>query len=48
MHHTSYDASDTEHAREYEVELSEWYVPLGIYTEDVDYPDVAVQVWALA
>lgn len=33
----------TELAREYEVEISTQYVPLGIYTLDVDYPDVAVQ-----
>lgn len=36
--------TDTELAREYELELDTQYVPLGVYTLDVDYPDVAVQV----
>ena len=36
--------SDTELSREYEVDISEWYVPLNIVTREVDYPDVTVQV----
>lgn len=50
MHHVSRvicvicHLSDTERARGYEVEITEWYVPLGVYTEGVDYLDVAVQV----
>ena len=36
--------TDTELAREYELEQGTQYVSLGIYTLDVDYPDVAVQV----
>ncbi|CAM9351148.1 unnamed protein product, partial [Laminaria digitata] len=34
----------TELAREYELEIDTQYVPLGIYTLDVDYPAVDVQV----
>lgn len=35
---------DTELARSYEIELAEWYVPLSVYTGDVDYREVTVQV----
>lgn len=37
-------SADTEVARKYEVELDSQFVPLGIYTREVDYPDVGVQV----
>ena len=37
-------ASDTELAREYEGEVSEWYIPVNVVTREVDYPDVTVQV----
>ena len=36
--------TDTELARAYEVDISEWYVPMNIVTRELDYPDVAVQV----
>lgn len=35
---------DTELARTYELEIDAQYLPLGVYTQDVDYPDVSVQV----
>lgn len=31
-------------AREYELEVDTQYLPLGIFTLDVDYPDAGVQV----
>ncbi|CAM9459613.1 unnamed protein product, partial [Scytosiphon promiscuus] len=33
----------TELARSYELDTSEWYVPLSVYTREVDYTDVSVQ-----
>lgn len=36
--------ADTEMAREYELEIDTQYLPLSIYTLDVDYTDVSVQV----
>lgn len=36
--------SDTNLAREYELEIDTQFVPLNIYTRVVDYPDVEVQV----
>lgn len=41
VHHVS---TVTETSREYDLDLRAWYVPLSVYTEDVDYPDVDVQV----
>eukprot|EP00903_Cladosiphon_okamuranus_P022061 g20288.t1 len=38
-----YSRAYTELARDYEVEISEWYVPMNIVTKEVDYADVAVQ-----
>ncbi|CAM9459401.1 unnamed protein product [Scytosiphon promiscuus] len=38
-----YSREYTELAREYEVDISEWYVPLSVYTREVDYTDVTVQ-----
>ena len=37
-------SSDTELAREYELEIDSQFVPLGVYTREVDYTDVDVQV----
>lgn len=36
--------SDTELARVYELEIETQYIPVNVYTREVDYPDVAVQV----
>lgn len=36
--------TDTELARSYELDTNEWYVPLSVYTQEVDYTDVTVQV----
>ncbi|CAM9850692.1 unnamed protein product, partial [Ectocarpus sp. 12 AP-2014] len=33
----------TVRSRYYDFDIQEWYVPLNVYTEEVDYPDVAVQ-----
>ncbi|CBN79517.1 conserved unknown protein [Ectocarpus siliculosus] len=30
-------------ARSYNMDILEWYVPMRVYTREVDYPDVAVQ-----
>eukprot|EP00752_Nemacystus_decipiens_P008590 g7670.t1 len=38
-----YSRDYTELTREYEVDISEWYVPLNIVTREVDYADVTVQ-----
>lgn len=38
------EEADTELTRDYEVDISEWYLPLMVVTREVDYPDVAVQV----
>lgn len=36
--------TDTELSRVYELEHDTQFLPLGIYTPDVDYTDTAVQV----
>lgn len=36
--------ADTAMARKYELEIDTQYLPLAIYTLDVDYPDAGVQV----
>lgn len=36
--------SDTEVSRAFEVDIGEWYVPVNIVTEEVDYANVTVQV----
>ena len=36
--------ADTTLAREYDLEISSQFVPLGVYTQEVDYTDVDVQV----
>ncbi|CBJ26527.1 conserved unknown protein [Ectocarpus siliculosus] len=33
----------TVRSRYYDFDIQEWYVPLNVYTQEVDYPDVAVQ-----
>eukprot|EP00903_Cladosiphon_okamuranus_P015713 g14505.t1 len=38
-----YSRGYTELARDYEVDISEWYVPLNIVTMEVDYTDATVQ-----
>ncbi|CAM9414497.1 unnamed protein product, partial [Hapterophycus canaliculatus] len=38
-----YSREYTELARSYEVDISEWFVPLKVYTREVEYTDVAVQ-----
>lgn len=48
-HHHCRNASidfgaDSSLAREYELEFDSQYIPLNIYTREVDYPDVQVQV----
>ena len=37
-------SSDTELARDYELAIDSQFVPLGIYTREVDYTDIDVQV----
>lgn len=39
-----YFGIDMELARAYELEIDAQFLPLGVYTQEVDYPDVAVQV----
>ncbi|CAM9814630.1 unnamed protein product [Ectocarpus sp. 4 AP-2014] len=34
----------TVRSRYYDFDIQEWYVPINVYTQEVDYPDVAVQV----
>ncbi|CAM9359742.1 unnamed protein product, partial [Ectocarpus fasciculatus] len=38
-----YSIAYTERARSYDFDIQEWYVPMNVYTQEVDYPDVAVQ-----
>ncbi|CAM9198844.1 unnamed protein product, partial [Ectocarpus sp. 12 AP-2014] len=38
-----YSKEYTERARNYDFHIEEWYVPMNVYTQDVDYPDVSVQ-----
>lgn len=44
---TSKPFSDSDLAREYELEIDTQFIPLSIYTLELDYPDVAVQVSAV-
>lgn len=39
--------ADTKLSRRYEVDIGEWFVPLNVYTMEVDYADAAVQVRSL-
>ncbi|CAM9170392.1 unnamed protein product, partial [Ectocarpus sp. 8 AP-2014] len=34
---------NTERTRFYDLDLQEWYVPMNVYTQTVDYPDITVQ-----
>ncbi|CAN0345752.1 unnamed protein product, partial [Ectocarpus sp. 8 AP-2014] len=38
-----YSIEYTERSRKYDFDIQEWCVPMNVYTQDVDYPDVAVQ-----
>ncbi|CAM9506157.1 unnamed protein product [Ectocarpus sp. 12 AP-2014] len=38
-----YSIEYTDRARFYDFDIQEWYVPMNVYTQDVDYPDVTVQ-----
>ncbi|CBJ26534.1 conserved unknown protein [Ectocarpus siliculosus] len=38
-----YSIEYTERSRKYDFDIQEWYVPMDVYTQEVDYPDVAVQ-----
>ncbi|CBJ26537.1 conserved unknown protein [Ectocarpus siliculosus] len=38
-----YSIEYTEKARSYDFDIQEWYVPINVYTQEVDYPDVTVQ-----
>ncbi|CAM9391119.1 unnamed protein product [Ectocarpus sp. 12 AP-2014] len=38
-----YSIDYTEKARSYDFDIQEWYVPINVYTQEVDYPDVTVQ-----
>eukprot|EP00752_Nemacystus_decipiens_P004731 g4312.t1 len=43
-----YSRTYTALARRYEVDVDEWFLPLKVYTMEVDYADVAVQAQILA
>ncbi|CAN0008284.1 unnamed protein product [Ectocarpus sp. 12 AP-2014] len=38
-----YSIEYTERSRKYDFDIQEWYVPMNVYTQEVDYPNVTVQ-----
>ncbi|CAM9737467.1 unnamed protein product [Ectocarpus sp. 13 AM-2016] len=40
--------TDTERARSYDFDIQEWYVPMNVYSQGVDYPDITVQAELLS
>ncbi|CAM9359667.1 unnamed protein product, partial [Ectocarpus fasciculatus] len=38
-----YSIEYTVRSRYYDFDIQEWYVPINVYTQEVDYPDVTVQ-----